>query len=137
MGENTVSGAEETKVKDEKQEERISAKNNLESYCSNMKSTVEDEKFKEKISDSDKETIYKKCDETVKWLETNQLAEVDEIQDQHKAVEGVCNPIITKLHQQADGAEGMAGGMPEEMSGGMPGSNESADGPGGPAVEEA
>jgi len=129
--ENTVSDSEETKVKDEKQKERISAMNSLESYCSNMKSTVEDEKFKDKISDSDKETITKKCDETIKWMETNQLAEVDEFQDQQKAVEGVCNPIITKLNQQADGAEGMSGDMPEEM----PGSNESAGESGGPAVE--
>merc|ERR1712126_329334 len=95
--ENTVSDSEETKVKDEKQKERISAMNSLESYCSNMKSTVEDEKFKDKISDSDKETVTKKCDETIKWMETNQLAEVDEFQDQQKAVEGVCNPIINKL----------------------------------------
>merc|ERR1712198_782231 len=76
--ENTVSDSEETKVKGEKQKERITAMNSLESYCSNMKSTVEDEKFKDKISDSDKETITKKCDETIKWMETNQLAEVDE-----------------------------------------------------------
>merc|ERR1711955_66509 len=129
--ENTVSDSEETKVKDEKQKERISAMNSLESYCSNMKSTVEDEKFKDKINVSDKETITKKCDETIKWMETNQLAEVDEFQDQQKAVEGVCNPIITTLNQQADGAEGMSGDMPEEM----PGSNESAGESGGPAVE--
>merc|ERR1712240_29358 len=106
---------EQFKAEDEKQKERISAKNNLESYCFNMKSTVEDEKFKDKISDSDKEIITKKCDETIKWMEANQLAEVDEFQDQQKAVEGLCNPIITKSNHQADGAEDMPGGMPEEM----------------------
>merc|ERR1712043_150173 len=79
--EKMVSDAEQFKAQDEKQKERISAKNNLESYCFNMKSTVEDEKFKDKISDSDKETIVKKCDETIKWLDANQLAEVDEFQD--------------------------------------------------------
>merc|ERR1712176_1508215 len=65
--EKMVSDAEQFKAEDEKQKERISAKNNLESYCFNMKSTVEDDKFKDKISDSDKETITKKCDETIKW----------------------------------------------------------------------
>merc|ERR1712228_513188 len=134
--EKMVSDAEQFKAEDEKQKERISAKNNLESYCFNMKSTVEDEKFKDKISDSDKETITKKCDETIKWLDANQLAEVDEFQDQQKAVEGVCNPIITKLYQQAGGAGGMPGGMSGGMPGGMPGSNESAGGSGGPTIEE-
>merc|ERR1712150_68897 len=76
--ERMVSDAEKFKAQDEKQKERISAKNSLESYCFNMKSTVEDEKLKDKISDSDKETITKKCDEIIKWLDANQLAEVDE-----------------------------------------------------------
>merc|ERR1719454_1943436 len=98
--EKMVSDAEQFKAEDEKQKERISAKNNLESYCFNMKSTVEDEKFKDKISDSDKETITKKCDETIKWLDANQLAEVDEFQDQQKAVEGVCNPILRELYEE-------------------------------------
>merc|ERR1739849_43013 len=34
-----------SKAEDEKQKERITAKNGLESYCFNMKTTVEDEKF--------------------------------------------------------------------------------------------
>merc|ERR1739844_284845 len=122
--EKMVSDAEQYKAEDEKQKERITAKNGLESYCFNMKTTVEDEKFKDKISDSDKEAITKKCEETIKWLDANQLAEVDEFQDKQKEVEGVCSPIISKLYQQAGGAPGgmpgMPGGMPG-MPGGMPG----------------
>lgn len=128
--EKMVSDAEQYKAEDEKQKDRISAKNNLESYCFNMKSTLEDEKLKDKIGDSDKEAITKKCDETIKWLDANQLAEVDEFQDKQKEVEGVCNPIITKLYQQAGGAPG---GMP----GGMPGGPGAAPGgAGGPTIEE-
>ena len=41
-----VNDAEKFKADDEKQKERISAKNGLESYCFNMKTTVEDEKVK-------------------------------------------------------------------------------------------
>merc|ERR1712025_1110236 len=126
-----VSDAEQTKPEDEKQKERDSAKSNLESYCQNMESTVE-EKFQDKISDSDKETIIKKCDETMKWLEANQLAEVDEFLDQQKAVEGVCNPIVSKLGQAGSTEE-----LPGELPGGTPGSNESAGASGGSTVEEA
>merc|ERR1711974_92173 len=61
----------------------------------------------EKISDSDKEAINSKCDEIIKWLDANQLAEVDEFQDKQKEVEGICNPIITKLYQAAGGAPGV------------------------------
>merc|ERR1711994_1031057 len=89
---------------------------------------AEDEKLKDKISEADKETIKKKCEETIKWLDANQLGEVDEFQDKQKEVEGICSPIISKLYQQAGGAPGgmpegmpgMPGGMPG-MPGGMPG----------------
>ena len=84
---------------------RIAAKNNLDCYCLNMKFTMEDEKLKEKITDSDKEAINSKCDEIIKWLDANQLAEVDKLQEKQKEVEGICNPIITKLHQDGGGKD--------------------------------
>merc|ERR1711937_628557 len=135
--EKMVNDAEKYKAEDDVQKERISAKNSLESYCFNMKSTLEDEKFKDKISDSDKKAISDKCDEAIKWLDANQLAEVEEFNDKQKEVEAVCNPIITKLYQSAGGA-GMPdmGGMP---GGGMPGAGGAAPGGGsgsGPTIEE-
>merc|ERR1712114_135134 len=131
-----VNDAEKFKAEDEKQKERISAKNGLESYCFNMKSTMDDEKLKEKISEEEKRTINDKCDEALKWLDSNQLAEVEEFQDKQKEVEAVCNPIITKLYQDAGGAGGMPdmGGMP----GGMPGAGGAppSGGGAGPTIEE-
>merc|ERR1712226_1403765 len=48
-----VNDAEKFKVDDAKQKERIDAKNGLESYCFNMKNTLEDEKIKDKIDEND------------------------------------------------------------------------------------
>merc|ERR1719341_28352 len=93
-----VNDAEKFKAEDDKQKDRISAKNGLESYCFNMKTTLEDDKVKDKISEDDMKTITDKCDEAIKWLDANQLAEVEEFNDKQKEVEGVCNPIITKLY---------------------------------------
>merc|ERR1712172_283035 len=76
--ERMVSDAEKFKAEDDKQKERISAKNGLESYCFNMKTTIEDEKLKDKISEDDRKKINDKCDEAIKWLDANQLAEVEE-----------------------------------------------------------
>jgi L1 cell adhesion molecule like protein len=128
--ERMVNDAEKYKADDEKQKERIGAKNGLESYCFNMKTTMDDEKIKDKISDDDKKTINDKCDEAIKWLDANQLAEVEEFQDKQKEVEGVCNPIITKLYAAAGGA----GGMPD--MGGMGGGAPPGAGGTGPTVEE-
>merc|ERR1719464_2118180 len=133
-----VNDAETFKAEDEKQKERISAKNNLESYCFNMKTTIEDEK------EEDKKKIVDKCDEMIKWLDANQLAEVEEFNDKQKEVEALCNPIITKMYQAAGGDPsgmpdmGGMGGMPGGM-GGMPGAGGAAPGAGsgaGPTIEE-
>jgi len=136
--ERMVNDAEKFKDDDEKQKERISAKNNLESYCFNMKTTIEDEKVKDKIGEDEKKKIVDKCDETIKWLDANQLAEVEEFQDKQKEVEGVCNPIITKMYQAAGGAPGGMpdmggmGGMPEGAGGAPPGAGSGS----GPTIEE-
>jgi len=131
--ERMVNDAEKFKAEDEKQKERISAKNGLESYCFNMKTTIEDDKVKDKISEDDRKAINDKCDEAIKWLDANQLAEVEEFQDKQKEVEGVCNPIVTKLYQ---GAGGAPGGMPD--MGGMGGGEAPSSGAGGagPTIEE-
>merc|ERR1719495_2898572 len=119
-----VNDAEKFKDEDDKQKERISAKNGLESYCFKMK---------DKISDDDKKKINDKCDEAIKWLDANQLGEADEFQDKQKELEAICNPIISKLYQ---GGEMPGAGMP----GGAPGAGAAggAGGAGGagPTIEE-
>merc|ERR1712098_216998 len=144
--ERMVNDAVKFKDEDDKQKERVNAKNSLESYCFNMKTTIEDDKVNDKISEDDKKKISDKCDETIKWLDANQLGEVEEFNDKQKEVEAVCNPIITKLYQDAGGAGGMPGGMPGGMgdvsggmggTGNMPGANPTTGSSAtGPTIEE-
>jgi len=129
--EKMLADAEKYKAEDDHQKERISAKNGLEAYCFNMKSTVEDDKFKDKISEADHKKIIEKCNDTINWLEQNQMAEIDEYKDKQKEVEGLCNPIISKLYQQNQGtANGMGAGNCGSQSGQGFGGNC------GPTVEE-
>uniref|UniRef100_A0AAY4AF16 Heat shock protein 70 n=1 Tax=Denticeps clupeoides TaxID=299321 RepID=A0AAY4AF16_9TELE len=132
--ERMVQEAEQYKAEDDVQRDKVSAKNSLESYAFNMKSTVEDEKLKGKISDEDKQKILEKCNSVISWLDKNQSAEKDEFEHQQKELEKVCNPIITKLYQSAGG---MPGGMPEGMAGGFPGAGGAPGGAAsGPTIEE-
>lgn len=132
--ERMVNEAEKYKAEDEKQKATISAKNALESYCFNMKSTIEDEKLKDKISDADKQTIQDKCNDIIKWLDGNQLAEAEEYEHKQKELEAICNPIITKLYQGAGGAPGGMPGFPG-AGGAAPGGAPGAGGT-GPTIEE-
>jgi len=93
-----VNESEEFKADDEKQKERIDAKNGLESYCFNIKSTIDDPNIKGKIPESDRDMVLNKCNDTITWLERNQMAEFDEFKDKQKELETSFNPIIQKLY---------------------------------------
>jgi len=115
--ERMVADAEKYKKEDEVQRDRIAAKNSLESYCFNMKTTVNDEKLADKIDADDKKKITDTIEEALKWMESNQLAEKEEFEHKLKEIEKICAPVMTKLY---GGAAGGAGGMPGGM-GGFPG----------------
>jgi heat shock protein 1/8 len=132
--ERMVNEAEKYRTDDEKQKDRVSAKNSLESYCFNMKSTVEDEKVKDKIPEADRKTVLDKCNDIIRWLDANQLAEKEEFEDKQKELEKVCNPIITKMYAAG-------GGAPPPGAAGFPGAGAGAPGggaggAGGPTIEE-
>jgi len=93
-----VEESEKFKADDEKQKERIDAKNGLESYCFNIKSTVEDSNIKDKLDETERKVIIDKCKEAIEWLERNQTAEVEEFKDKQKELENTFNPIIKKLY---------------------------------------
>jgi heat shock 70kDa protein 1/2/6/8 len=99
----------------------------LEAYCFNMKSTMEDEKLKDKIPDADRQVVLDKCNDAIKWLDANQLAEKEEFEHKQKELEGVCQPIVTKLYQQA-------GAAPPPQPGAAPAPG--AGGAAGPTIEE-
>ncbi|EGD83115.1 Hsc70-4 [Salpingoeca rosetta] len=129
--ERMVQEAEKYKAQDEAMKEKVNAKNGLESYAFNLKSTVDDEKFKDKISDDDKNTIKAKCDEVLAWLDSNPSAEKDEIDHQQKELEGVANPIMSKLYAEGGVPGGMPGGMPNQ-GGPAPSTDETT----GPTIDE-
>jgi len=129
-----IRDAEKFKAEDEAYEKKVQAKNSLESYCYGMKSSINDEKFKDKISSEDKTAIEEAVNKTLQWLESNEHAEEAEFKQKQTEVEGICTPIITKLYQQAGGAGagagmgGMPGGM-GGMGGGAPGAGGESSGP--------
>jgi L1 cell adhesion molecule like protein len=119
--EKMVSEAEKYKGEDEANRKKVEAKNHLENYAYSMRNTIRDEKVASKLDAADKQAIEKAVEDAISWLDKNQLAEVEEFEHQQKQLEGVCNPIITKMYQAAGGAggEGMPGGFPG--AGGFPG----------------
>ncbi|XP_028109677.1 heat shock 70 kDa protein-like [Camellia sinensis] len=131
--EKMVKDAEKYKAEDEEVKKKVEAKNALENYAYNMRNTVRDEKFGGKLDPADKEKIEKAVEETIEWLDRNQLAEVDELEDKLKELENLCNPIISKMYQGGGGDGPMGGG---DMPAGGGGGGSSGGGGGGPKIEE-
>ena len=127
--EKMVADAETYKAEDEVQKTRIAAKNGLESYCFNMKSSIDDNQLKDNISEDDKNKIMTACNDAINWLDRNQMAEAEEFKDKQKEVEGICNPIISTLYQGASANGPMPSSCGAQAQQGF-GSNN------GPTVEE-
>ena len=80
-----------------------------------------------KLSADDKSTIEKAVEETIQWLDGNQLAEVDELEAKLKELESNCSGIISKIYSQ--GGSGGEGGMPSTAA------DEHNSGGAGPKIE--
>jgi heat shock protein 5 len=102
-----VREAEEFAEEDKKLQGRISAKNGLESYCYNLKNTLEDEEkgVAGKVAEAEKTELIAVIDEALDWLEENPEAETDELLAKQKEVEQVSNPIMKKVYGSG-GAQG-------------------------------
>merc|ERR1711988_95330 len=119
-----VKEAEQFAEEDKKVKGKVEAKNSLENYLYSMKNTVTDKKkLGEKISEDDKKTVLDAVEEGIKWVDANVNADEEALKEKQKEIEGICNPVISKLYGQG-GAP--SGGTPEggEAGGEAPPSHE-------------
>ncbi|XP_057659459.1 heat shock protein 68-like [Diorhabda carinulata] len=106
--ERMLNEAEKYREEDNRQRERIGARNNLESYVFNVKQALKD--AGNKLSDEEKGKVRNECDNCVRWLDGNQMAEKDEYEFKLKELTRVCGPFMTKLHRGKSGNYGTSSG---------------------------
>ncbi|KAK2195368.1 bifunctional Heat shock protein 70kD [Babesia duncani] len=123
-----VAEAEKFKEEDERRKCCIESKHKLENYLYSMRSTLNEDAVKQKLSTEELQNGLNTVEEAIKWVENNQLANQDEFEDKLKEVEKACAPLTAKMYQAAGGAG--AGGMPGNFGGAA------APPSGGPTVEE-
>lgn len=99
-----LADAEKYRDEDERQKEKIAARNQLETYIFACKQAVEDAPAG-KVSDADKQTVKDKCTSTMQWLDSNNLAEKDEFEHKLKELQNVCGPIMAKMHGAGGGSD--------------------------------
>jgi len=130
-----IADAEKFKEQDRLQAERIKAKQELENYVFSLRNTANDDKYKDKLSEEDKQRILRAVEDTQRWMDSNENAEKDEYEAKKKEVEQVANPIMQRMHGASSG-----GGAGPRPYGAYPGQGQEGPEPGrgdqGPTVEE-
>jgi len=94
-----ITDAEKFKIEDEEAQKKIEAKNSLENYVYNIKSTVLNEPKMKTALGTDLSTVESTVEETIKWLEENKSASTTVLEEKRKTVEEVLMPIIQKAYQ--------------------------------------
>ncbi|KAK4282789.1 hypothetical protein QN277_014122 [Acacia crassicarpa] len=103
--ERMVKEAEDLAEEDRKIREQVDARNKLETYIYNMRSTIDDkDKLADKIDSEDKKKIENVLKEALEWLDDNQNAEKDEFDEKLKEVEATCNPVIKQVYERSGGS---------------------------------
>ena len=97
--EQMIADADKYAAEDKVIKERIDAKHALQNYIYTMRNTIEDkDKLADKLSEDDKSTIQDAITEKEDWLNANDEAEKDAIEEQMKELQSVCDPIIASIY---------------------------------------
>lgn len=137
--ERMVQEAEAYAEQDQIEQERVQAKNALEGYLYNLKSSMTDT-LKDKLSSDDQTTITTLVQQSIQWLEEHPNEETkDAYIEKQKEVETVVNPILKRAYSSSSsGANGSSGSSSTSADDDFMGDD--VDGAGehqnGPTVEE-
>jgi len=115
--ERMVAEAEKFKEEDEEHKQKIDAKNSLESYLYNVKSTLTEGKLQ--FSDDDKVDINLKLGEIQTWLDSTTIGSTSksDYESKQKEFEAIYNPIMQRVYKDSAGngdseIPAMPNGMP-------------------------
>jgi len=112
--EKMVAEGEMFQKEDERNLQRIEAKNKLENYAYALRNTLREETVAGKLSETDKQAITNASDEALQWLEKHSDASKEELESRQKALEDKCMPIMAKLGGGESGGDDKTGqSMPQ------------------------
>lgn len=91
--------AEDHKAEDQKRQAEMKKINEAEAYMFSVKSTIENESFKDKFTDDEKKKLTELCDDLKKAIDNKDMSDID---IKKKALEDAFNPIISKIYKDVN-----------------------------------
>jgi heat shock protein 5 len=99
-----VREGEEFAEEDRKVREKVDARNKLEAYVYNVRTTIDGEMGR-KLDSGDKERVEDAAREISEWLDASPDAEKDDYVEKLKELEDVCNPVFAAAYQKSGGGD--------------------------------
>lgn len=93
-----VKEAEQYAESDKNMKNKVEAKNNLEQYAYTVKTSIDTDEIKNKLSSEEIDKINACCADTLKWLESNPTAETDDYNKEKSKLESVIHPLMSKIY---------------------------------------
>lgn len=119
--ERMVQEAEKFKEEDEKNRQRVEAKNSLESLLYSSRNSMNEEKLKDKFTAEDRSSVEGKISEIQSWLDSNSSATKEEYEAKTKEFESVFHPIMQRVYAETGQDSGASTGAGMGGMGGMGG----------------
>jgi len=99
--ERMVGEASKFEEEDNKQRERVEARNELENYSYSMMNAFNEPMMQGKMDESDKMEVKIAIEKAMRWLGSNQEASKEDYASHRQQLEKKCNPIMSKVYGAA------------------------------------
>jgi L1 cell adhesion molecule like protein len=117
--ERLVEESDKYAAEDKAKAERITSRNDVETYLYNLRNTMNEDKHKANLDEDDQSKLNGLIDEGIKWLESNTDLTKDEYDAKRKELVDLVNPFLVKMYGAADqsqaAAESVHGAKVEEV----------------------
>ena len=104
--ERMVAEASKYEAEDKAMMERVEARNSAEAYLYNARNSIQEEKVKSTLGDSDRATVESTVKTGLEWLDANRESSAEEYKEQQKGWEETIRPILMKLYAASAGKPG-------------------------------
>ena len=106
--ERMVEEASKYEAEDKAVMERVEARNTAEAYLYNTRNSMNEEKVKSTLSESDRSAVEETVKSGLEWLDANRDASAEDCKEHQKTWEETIRPIFMKLYAASAGKPGTA-----------------------------
>lgn len=98
--EEMIKRAEEFRLEDDREKQRIHARVTLENLCLRFQSEFRSAKAKGRLEGSKREEMFTKLAETLSWIDSNEKAEKGAYETVLKEIHDFCDPVRRRLYEK-------------------------------------